>query len=223
VIEYHNRLVAIAPTRGGKSELLNVNASMLRGQWALLDPKDEFAIDDVEKVYDVDALDWQNERILHWVPPFGERDVWETFFSRAYALRGAGFTVVLHEAGFACEFQPSKIGPMHNRYVAQGEAHGLGYWAASTRPVCLPVFAITEPAHAFAFAEPMTRADDHRALAQALNITADDLRDAQTQIKAQLGERAFIWANRRAGEISSWRPLDDAHRSQNIVRRTTIE
>ncbi len=222
MIEYHNRVLCLAPTRGGKSELLNVNASALRNQWCLVDPKDEFAIPDVEKVHDVDQLDWQHERVLHWVPPW-QPDAWEEFFARAWELPGGRFTAVIHEAGASCDFRPNKVGTQHNRYVAQGEARALGYWAASTRPFCLPTFAISEPSHVFAFAEPMTRGDDHNAVATAMNMSPTELRDAQTQILEQLGHRSFLWADRRAGKLSSWRPLPDEVRAQNIVRRTTVE
>jgi hypothetical protein len=222
VIEYHNRVLCLAPTRGGKSELLNVNASALRGQWALVDPKDEFAIPDVEKVRDVDALDWQHERILHWVPPYDVAQ-WEQFFARAWELPGGRFTAVIHEVGASCDFRANKVGTAHMRYVGQGEARGLGYWAASTRPVCLPSMAISEAAHTFAFSEPMTRGDDHQALAAAMNVPADELRDVQTQVLAQLGHRSFVWSDRRAGKVSSWAPLPDELRAHNIVQRTTVE
>jgi hypothetical protein len=221
-IDYNNRLLAVAPTRGGKSELLNVLASGLRSQWALIDNKDEFTVPDVEKVRDVDALDWQNERILHWVPGH-DHEQWEAFFARAFELPGGRFTAVVHEVGASCDYKAGRVGPRHTTYVGQGEARGLGYWAASTRPVCLPTFAISEAAHVFAFAEPMTRADDHSALATAMNMRPDQLRDAQTNVLAQLGHRGFIWAQRREGRVSSWRPLPDDMRAQNIVQRTTVE
>src|SRR5437763_48435 len=86
VVEYNNRVLVVAPTRGGKSELLNVLASGLRSQWALIDPKDEFAIAGVEKVHDVEQLAFADERVLHWVPP-PEPAVWERFFQRAWELR----------------------------------------------------------------------------------------------------------------------------------------
>jgi energy-coupling factor transporter ATP-binding protein EcfA2 len=114
VIDYNNRLLIVGRTRSGKSELLNIHASALRSQWVLIDPKDEFAIPDVEKVHDVDALDFAGERILHWVPPT-EPDAWEHFFGRVLALRQADppgrFTVVLHEAGYSCQFKPNAVGP----------------------------------------------------------------------------------------------------------------
>ena len=226
MIAYNDRLLAVAPTRGGKSELLNVLASQLRSQWCLGDPKDEFAIDGVEKCYDVDALDFANEPILHWVPP-PDLNEWERFFARALALRQADppgrFTFVCHEAGYSCMFRPNAVGPMHNTYLSQGAAHGLGAWYATQRPKLLPTFATSEPAHVFAFAEKMTRADDHATLAESMSLQTSDLADAQQHLLAVHGRHAYVWFDRRAGSVQGMAPLPEQLRAQNIVRRTTPE
>jgi hypothetical protein len=222
LIEYHNRVLCVGRTRSGKSEWLNCTASQLRGQWALVDPKDEFHIPDVEKITDPDQLDWQNERILHWVPGH-DRDEWEAFYARAFALPGGRFTAVVHEAGFSCAFKPNTVGPMHNTYLSQGEAKGLGAWYATQRPVCLPTFATSEPGHVIAFAEKMTRNDDHRTLAHAMDLSPEDLADTQQVLVVQNGPQGFLHFDRGASEITAYRPLPDSLRAGNIVQRTTVE
>lgn len=233
MIEYHNRLLAVGPTRSGKSEILNVLASGLQGQWVLVDPKDEFAIDGVEKTRDVGALDFANARVLHWVPP-SDPKTWERFFGRVLGLRQADppgrITVVVHEAGYACQFKPGLVGPNQNELLAQGEAHGIGAWYASTRPACLPTFATSEPAHVFAMAEAMTRADDEQRLADAMGIERRALRDAQDHVRASFPPReqgesshAYIWGQRRVGVVKGMGPLPDELRAGNVVRRTTPE
>jgi hypothetical protein len=226
VIEYHNRLLAVAPTRGGKSELLNVLASALQNQWALVDPKEEFAIDGVPKVHNVQELDFANQRILHWVPP-PTPEAWEHFFARVLALRKADppgrFTAVVHEAGYSCQFRPNAVGPNHNTFLSQGEAHGLGAWYATQRPKLLPTFATSEPAHVFAFAEKMTRGDDHATLAESMSMPPQQLADAQQHLLAVHGRYAYVWFDRRAGAVQGMAPLPDELRARNIVRRTTPE
>jgi hypothetical protein len=192
----------------------------------LIDPKDEFAIPDVEKVHDVDALDFAGERILHWVPPT-EPDAWEHFFGRVLALRQADppgrFTVVLHEAGYSCQFKPNAVGPNHNVFLSQGEAHGLGAWYATQRPRLLPTFATSEPAHVLITAEKMSRQDDHQAVAQAMSMHPNVLADAQQHLLAQHGKHGFIWFERDTGQLQAFAPPPDDLRAQSIVRRTTPE
>src|SRR5947209_916002 len=77
-VAYNDRVLIVARTRAGKSELLNVLASGLRSQWLMVDPKAEFAIADVEAVSSVDELDFRTERVLHFRPDAGtDRDEWE--------------------------------------------------------------------------------------------------------------------------------------------------
>jgi hypothetical protein len=75
----------------------------------------------------------------------------------------------------------------------------------------------------FAFAEKMTRADDHRALAQAMDLEPNELADAQQHLVAQHGRQSFIHFDRGEGTLQSWRPLPDNIRAGNIVSRTTVE
>jgi energy-coupling factor transporter ATP-binding protein EcfA2 len=226
VIAYNNRVLVIGPTRSGKSELLNVLASGLRNQWALVDPKDEFEIAGVPKVYDVDELDFAEQRILHWVPGMNG-DEWESFFRRVNALKHAAppgrFTAVVHEAGFSCEFRPNKVGPQHNTFLSQGEAWGLGGWYASQRPACLPTFATSEPTVTVAFAEKLARDDDHKTLAAAMSLPPQQLADAQAHVLAVHGRHAHVVFNRNAGAVTGMAPLPERLLRQNIVRRRTVE
>ena len=217
-VTYGDRVLIVSRTGAGKSELLNVLASSLRGQWLLVDNKDEFAIADVERAHTVDALDFQNERVLHYVPTAASKEEWEDLFGRAFELRD--FTVVIHEVGYTCDFEPARVGPKHNQFISQGRARGLGYWAATQRPVKLPTFATSEPGHVFAFAEKLKRQDDHQALAHMMDLTHHELADGQRGVLSQHGKHAYLWFDSAAGRVSSWRPLDDSHRARSVVRRT---
>lgn len=226
MIEYNNRLLVVGRTRSGKSEFLNTLASGLQCQWVNADPKDEFAIDGVPKVHDVGDLDFAGQRILHWVPP-PDPAAWERFFARVWALRTAQppgrLVVVVHEAGYSCNFKPNSVGVMHNTVLSQGEAMGIGCWYATQRPVCLPTFATSEPAHVIAFAEKMTRADDHQTLAAAISMEHRQLADAQAHLLAVHGRRGYIWFDREDGRLQGMPPVPDELRARNIVRRTSPE
>jgi hypothetical protein len=220
-VDYNDRVLVVSRTGAGKSELLNVLASDLHAQWLLVDPKAEFAIGDVEAVGTVDGLDFQHERVLHFVPDATTTgDEWEELFGRAFELRH--FTMVVHEGGFTCGFQPGRVGPRQNTYLSQGRAHGLGYWVATQRPVKLPTFATSEPGHVFAFAEKMTRADDHHALAEAMDLPANDLADHQRVLLEQHGKHGFLWFDRGAGKHSGWGSLPESVRARSVVRRTSV-
>lgn len=235
MVDYNSRVLVCARTRAGKSELLNLLFSGLRCQRVLVDPKDEFAVAHdagdgsmVPRVTSVDAIDW-SERTVHVVPAMWDRDEWEALFGAAFRRRRLNLTI--HEAAYTCEFRPGSVGPLHNTYISQGEAHGLGYWAATQRPVCLPTFATSEPGHVFAFAEKMTRPDDHGTLAAMLDLEPTTLGDVQRQLIAEHGgheqldhaKHAFVWFDRSTGRRTSWAPLPAELRARNCVTRRTVE
>jgi energy-coupling factor transporter ATP-binding protein EcfA2 len=228
VIAYNNRVLVIGPTRSGKSELLNVLASGLRNQWALVDPKDEFAIAGVPKVYDVDELDFAEQRILHWVPPDERRRV-GVVFPAGQRAQARGAARALHGGRargrlLSCEFRPNKVGPQHNTFLSQGEAWGLGGWYASQRPACLPTFATSEPTVTVAFAEKLARDDDHKTLAAAMSLPPQQLADAQAHVLAVHGRHAArLSSTANAGAVTGMAPLPERLLRQNIVRRRTVE
>lgn len=230
-VAYNDRLLVCARTRAGKSELLNLLFSELRCQRVLVDPKDEFATTEggqpVERVTAVDAIDW-GKRTIHVVPARWTPDDWEALFDVAFRRRRLNLTI--HEAAFSCAFKPGLVGPAHNTYISQGQAHGLGYWAATQRPVCLPTFATSEPGHVFAFAEKMSRPDDHRTLAGMLDLDPAELATLQRDLLAEHGgeqqlehaKHSFLWFDRGRGTLASWAPLPLELRKRNCVTRRTV-
>jgi hypothetical protein len=221
MVEWNDRVLIVARTGAGKSELLNVLFSELRNQRLLVDPKDEFAIEGVERIGVVDRLDFAEQQTLHYVPaPDTGADDWEQLFERCYRQRH--LTVVVHEAAYTVGFSPNRAGPWHNSFLAQGRAHGLGAWYATTRPVKNPTYITSEPGHVFAFAERMARVDDHRALAESMDMDPTELADEQRKLLAEHGKHGFLWANRSTGEVRAMPPMPESVRAMSIVQRRSV-
>jgi energy-coupling factor transporter ATP-binding protein EcfA2 len=225
-VAYNDRVLCVGRNGSGKSELLNVLFAGLRCQRVLVDPKDEWTVRDadgepVAPVSRPEAIDW-TQRTIHVVPRrWSPGTEWEQLFAAAFERRH--LTLAIHEAAYSCDFRPGLVGPEHNTYISQGRAHGLGYWGATQRPVCLPTYATSEPGHVFAFAEKMKRDDDHRTLAQMLDTAPAELADAQRELLADFDSRhGFLYFDSASGQLSAWPPLPAELRKQTCVTRRSV-
>src|SRR2546423_968712 len=161
-------------SRSGKSELINVLLSLLRGQWLLVDTKPEFEIAGVEPARDPGEIDF-GERVIHYVASAtGGPDEIDEVFERCWKAPGRR-TVGVHELGDACDFRAQRAGKWVNAYISKGGAHGKGFIGGSQRPVDIPVRALSEAQHVFYVVPRLVRNDDHKAMSEPMAIDAGAL------------------------------------------------
>jgi hypothetical protein len=217
-LRYNDRVFVGGRSRSGKSELINLFLSSLRGQWVLIDSKPEFAIPDVEPVRSADELDF-SERIIHYVPSAtAGPDEFDAVFERCY--RAAGHrTVALHELGDACDYRAQKVGRWVNAYISKGGAKGKGFIGGSQRPVDIPVRAYSEAEHIFYVVPRLVRDSDHKTLAGPIPLSPDELGAELHATQAEHGLHSFLWWDSRARELTRWDPLPEDLRSRIIVQR----
>lgn len=219
---YNDRLYALALTRSGKSELLNVIFSGLACQRLLLDPKPEFSIPGHEPVSTPDEIDW-TAPLIHYKPaPGSDCAQYEQIFAQAFTRRG--LTICAHELAALVDYQPNRAGRYMISYCAQGGALGLGLLAGTTRPKLVPTAAIAEATHVICLPPQLARREDTQAAAEALSpvgdlpLTGDDLAGEL----AHLPRYGFLWKDRRqeGAPLHSFPPLPEAVRRLSIVQRT---
>lgn len=216
---YNERAAVIGKTRSGKSELLNVQFSALACQRVLIDTKDEFAIDGVEPVSDPAAIDW-DERTIHYVDSGGGAEEFDELF--AALGRRRRIVVCVHELADLCEHRPGKTGRWVSGYFTKGGAHGRGALCGTQRPVNVPPVALTEADHMFYVVPRLAKRSDHQALADALDLNADELAGELTTLHREKGPHSYLWWNRREQQLTAWDPLPEQLRARNIVARTTV-
>jgi hypothetical protein len=217
-LRYNDRVFVGGQSRSGKSEMINLLLSLLRGQWVLLDTKPEFAIDGVEPIRSPADIDF-GERIIHYVPsPTGGPEELDEVFERCF--RAAGHrTVGVHELADACDYRAQKAGKWVNAYISKGGAKGKGFIGGSQRPVDIPVRALAEAQHLFYFVPRLVRKTDHAAMAEPMAIDADQLSRELHVAQEEHGLHSFLWWDSRARELTRWAPLPEHLRSRIIVRR----
>lgn len=215
---YNDRVFIAGQTRSGKSELINRLFETIRGQRLLVDTKDEFAIDGVERVRSADAIDWE-QPVIHYVDAHGGAGEFDELF--AACLNRRRLTVFVHELADLCEHSPNRTGRHVRAYITKGGAHGLGLIGGSQRPVNVPSAAVTEAQHVFCFVPKFTRRGDLQQVADPAGITHDELARELDALQAEHGVHAFLWWDLRAQQLTRWPPLPD-HMRPRLVRRRTV-
>ncbi|HEU4656856.1 MAG TPA: hypothetical protein VFR97_05005 [Capillimicrobium sp.] len=214
-VRFNDRTVCIGSTGSGKSELLNVQFSALRCQRVLYDSKDEFAIDGVTPVHDVDAIDWR-QRTIHFVPGDDVLGAARDLF--AALNRRSNVVVAVHELSDLCEYRPNATPPSVHRYFRQGRAHGRGLLGGSQRPVQMPTSAATEADHVFIFV-PRLAPRDHDAVAEMIGMASRELAETIDRLHEQGGEHTYLHWDRRARTLKAFEPLPERIRKRSIVKR----
>ena len=219
---YNDRLYALALTRSGKSEILNVLFSGVQCQRLLLDPKPEFFIPGLDPVHTPDGIDW-NQPIIHYRPqPGSDCSQYEQIFADAWTRNA--LLVCVHELAALVDYQPNRAGRYMVSYCAQGGAKGKGLLAGTTRPKLVPTAAIAEATHILVLPPQLARRDDMQSAAEALSpvqgqpMGADDLAAEM----AQLPRFGFLWKDRRqeGTPLHAFPPLPDEVRRLSIVQRS---
>lgn len=216
-VRFHERVFVGGPSESGKSELLNTLWSLFRCQRVLWDSKGhEFVIPGVEPVSDPAAIDF-TQPIIHYVTATTETAEVDEAFRRFEKV--PDLLVCVHELGDLCEFHTNKTPQSVNRFLAQGGAHGRGFFGGSQEPVDMPKRAKKEINHAYTMAPPMSRPH--------LDVIGGIVGGSGAEIEAELqellredGPHSFIhWPKGSLQEPSSWPPLPEWVRKQNIVQR----
>lgn len=219
---YNDRLYALALTRSGKSEILNILFSGVQCQRLLLDTKPEFFIPGLDPVHTPDGIDW-NQPIIHYRPQPGSGcDQYEQIFADAWTRNA--LLICAHELAALVDYQPNRAGRYMVSYCAQGGAKGKGLLAGTTRPKLVPTAAIAEATHIITLPPQLARRDDMQAAAEALSpvqgqpLSADDLAAEM----ANLPRYGFLWKDRRqeGTPLHAFPPLPPEVRRLSIVQRS---
>lgn len=220
-IRFNDHVLVLGSTRSGKSELLNLLASSATGgaQRVLVDTKHEFALEDVDAVHDVDAIDWAKPWI-HYQDSGGGPDELQRLFTAIHGRRR--IITIVHELGDLCDFAPGRTPAAVNAVLSKGAALGQGLWGGSQRPFQIPSRAKSEAMHVFVFVPRFQLEDDVKAAATAIGRSHRELATMLDEIQAQLGDHAFLHFDRRAGTLEACEPLSEAERGRIIVRRPVL-
>jgi energy-coupling factor transporter ATP-binding protein EcfA2 len=216
-VRFNDRVLVLGYTGSGKSELLNHQFSAIRCQRVLLDSKDEWKIAGVEPVRgEPAAIDWRAPIIHYVVGEAGNEDEIDELFRACFARRH--LVVAAHELEDLCNYNAHRT-PRHLRsYISQGRTHGLGLLGAAQRPLEIPKRARTEADHHFV---TVKRPDDMQEVARMFGVELREL-DRELETARQHGEFAFLWHDKRAGEISICPELPDRIRAASIVQRVSV-
>lgn len=221
-IRFDQRVLVLGSTGSGKSELLNVLFSRMAGgaQRALIDTKHEFAIDGASVATgDPDAIDWRSA-IVHYRDGGGGPKEMQRLFTALHQRRR--LVTCVHELSDVCDYHAGRTPPAFNSYVSKGRALGQGLLAGSQRPFEVPSRAKSEADHVFVFVPRFPLEQDHKAAAQAINMTPDALARALDQALGELGPHSFIHFDRAGGRTVICEPLSTAERSGIIVSRPVL-
>jgi len=219
---YNDRLYALALTRSGKSEILNVMFSGVACQRLLLDPKPEFYVPGLDPVHTPEGIDW-NTGLIHYQPqPGSDCAQYEQIFADAWTRNA--LLICIHELAALVDYQPGRAGRYMVSYCAQGGAKGKGLLAGTTRPFLVPTAAIAEATHVLVLPPQLAREDDMKAAAAAMApvndqpFTRHDLAAEMTQ----LPRYGFLWKDRRqeGSPLHSFPPLTPEMRARSIVKRS---
>jgi hypothetical protein len=217
-VSYNDRTLVLGFTRSGKSELINHQFSSMRCQRLLIDTKDEWVVDGVERVASIEAIDW-SAPIIHNAPIDNDRDDFDRLFGLAYQRRH--LVVCVHELADLCEFNSHATPPKVRTYLSKGGAHGLGLLGASQRPVEMPKRALTECQHVFVLVPRMTQ-PDLEAIGQMIDRPASEVAQLIDQLHAEQGDHSFLWFNRWTRQLVFCKPLGEEMRRRTIVRKRTV-
>jgi hypothetical protein len=218
-VAYNNRAFVVGFTGSGKSELLNHLFSSVQVQRLLVDTKDEFSIPGIAPVAgDPGAIDWHAPTI-HYIARMSGPDEFDELFEACFRRRR--LVVCVHELADLCGYQPNRTPEYVNRYITQGRAHGLGLFGGTQRPRRMPVSALSEAEHVFAFV-PRLQGDDHDTLAHMVGEDRQRLGGDLDELQTSSGHHSFVHFNRLARDSRAWPPLPDQLRARTIVGRRTI-
>lgn len=221
MIRFNDRVLVLGSTGSGKSELLNVLFTSMSGgaQRVLIDTKHEFAVDGVEPVSEAAAIDWRAPVIVYRDAGGGPREMQE-LFAALHARRRV--TACVHELSDVCDYHAGRTPPAFNAYVSKGRALGQGLLAGSQRPFEVPSRARSEADHVFLFVPRFPLEQDHKAAAQTIGMSPDELARALDGLLAELGPHSFLHFDRREGRTVACTPLAESERSGIIVHRPTL-
>lgn len=220
-IRFNDRVLVLGSSQSGKSELLNLLFSRASGgaQRVLVDTKSEFAIAGVEAAHEVDAIDW-SAPIVHYQDHGGGAEEMQELFAAIFARRR--IVAVVHEASDVCDFSAGRTPPAFNAICSKGAALGVGLWCGSQRPFEIPSRAKSEPLHVFVFAPRFLLEQDLKAAALTIGRDWRELGTMLDQVRAELGDHAFLHFDRRDGVLEACAPLSEAERSAIIISRPVL-
>lgn len=220
-IRFNDRVLVLGSSQSGKSELLNLLFSRTRGgaQRVLVDTKSEFAIEGVDPVEDVAAIDWTRP-IVHYRDRTGDVAEMQELFAAIFARRR--ILACVHEASDVCDFSAGRTPPAFNAIASKGAALGVGLWCGSQRPFEIPSRAKSEPLHVFIFAPRFLLEQDLKAAALTVGRDPRELGTMLDELQATLGDHSFLHFDRRAGVLEACAPLSEAERSAIIVSRPVL-
>jgi energy-coupling factor transporter ATP-binding protein EcfA2 len=220
-IRFNDRVLVLGSSQSGKSELLNLLFSQMRGgaQRVLVDTKGEFAIAGVEAASDVEAIDW-SAPIVHYQPSVGDMGEMQDLFAAVFARRR--IVAFVHEASDVCDFSAGKTPPAFNAICSKGAALGVGLYCGSQRPFEIPSRAKSEPLHVYIFAPRFLLEQDLKAAALTIGRDWRELGTMLDEVQATLGDHAFLHFDRRDGLLEACQPLSEAERHGIIVTRPVL-
>jgi hypothetical protein len=217
-VAYNDRTVILGFTRSGKSELLNHQFSAMRCQRLLIDTKDEWVIEGVPRVAEVEAIDW-NSPVIHYAPVDNDLREFDRLFGLAYQRRH--LVIAVHEFADLCDFNSHGTPPKVNTYLSKGGAHGLGLLGGSQRPVQMPKRGLTECQHVFVMVPKMLRTDLD-AIGTMIDRSGAEVGQMIDQLHDEHGDHSFLWFNRWTRELSACKPLNEQVRARTIIRKRTV-
>jgi energy-coupling factor transporter ATP-binding protein EcfA2 len=220
-IRFNDHVLVLGSTQSGKSELLNLLASVASGgaQRALYDTKHEFALPETAAAHTVEEIDWTAPWV-HYQPTAGDAEEAQRFFAAVHGRRR--IITIVHELGDTCDFQPNRTPPALNAGFSKGVAMGQGIWGGSQRPFQIPSRAKSEAAHVFLFVPRFQLEDDLRAAALAIGRNPRELGGQLDEVQRELGDHAFLHFDRRDGTLEACEPLSEAERARIIVARPVL-
>lgn len=201
-INFNDRVLLVGKTYSGKSTFARrLFAGYGGARRVLINVKGQVELG-VEPTRAVEAIDW-SAPIVDFIPATMEPQLFEDLYAALWRVPGP--TVVwLDEA-----YGPTKAGwaPIYLRvWQQQGAQHGKGHVVCSQRPQNIATELRSEAEHILIFGPPPTKRDLD-VLAVELGIGPDELAARIRQLRADLGDFAFLWYGRADDELVDCAPL----------------